>query len=639
MSAFGGICNWNGQPIDPQLLVQMDRRMQWMGPDQQGRIVDHQAGLVQCTLVASPRQAMDTGPVRCPHTGLVAAADSRIDNWEELAEVLHLNPSRQTPTDVEIILAAYRRWGERAPEKLIGDFAFAIWDPRQQLFFCARDRMGVRPLYSLHQPGFFACASHPATLLALPGVSAQHNEQRLACFLLHILPEDTATFYESVHRLPPGCWLQARAAGVTLRQYWSPHHAPTIKHCDEREYVDEFRDLFTTAVRCRIQSQFPVGSTLSGGLDSSSITCAASTLLQQQQGEQLHTFSAVFPSLPAALLARIDERSYMEAARRHCPRIISHDILADRLHPFAMLAENAHNAGQPFFGPNMYIHNAMYAAAAQQGVKVFLDGIDGDSVVSYGFERLPHLLLTGRWTALAREIGALKATSNSRQSLARLLGSYAVKPSLAGLVEWLGLGRILPVHRRADRISLLQPDFKQRVNAHELLHRHCRRMRLPIVDPSANHRASLALPFLSHVLEIAGFTSAGWAIEARYPFLDHRLVEYCLSLPVEQKLSGGWSRAIQRKAMVGMAPDSIVHRLSKADLSPNYYAGIAQHGPMIIEEIIRPASPLLSEYLYVDQLLPLLESTILAPEQHPQTALFFFTVASLAAWLSSPLLR
>ena len=636
MSAFGGVCNWSGQPLDPQLLVQMSQRMQWMGPDQQGIISDQQAGLVQRTLVASPRQSKNNGLIRCPRTGVLAAADSRIDNWEELAASLELGPSCKFPTDVEIILAAYHRWGERAPEKIIGDFAFAVWDPRQQLFFCARDRMGVRPLYSLHQPGFFACASHPAALLALPGVSAQRNEQRLACFLLHILPKDTDTFYKAVHRLPPGCWLQASAGGVRLRQYWSPLQTQTIKRRDKQEYVNEFRDLFTTAVRCRIQSQFPVGSTLSGGLDSSSITCAASTLLKQQQGGRLHTFSAIFPSLPPALLARIDERSYMEAARQHCPSIFAHEILADRLQPFATLAEDVRSAGQPFFGPNMYIHNAMYAAAAQQGVKVFLDGIDGDSVVSYGFERLPHLLLTGRWAMLARELAALKSTSNSRQSIARLLGGYAVKPSLSGLIEWLGLGRMLPEHRRSDRLSFLQPDFKLRVNADELLQGHCRRMRLPIINASVHHRASLALPFLSHILEMAGFASARWAIEARYPFLDHRLVNYCLSLPVEQKLSNGWSRAIQRKAMVGMAPDSIVRRLTKADLSPNYYLGITQHGSGVMEEIIRPARPLLAEYLDIDRLLPSLESAILAPEKHPQTALLFFTVASLAVWLSEP---
>lgn len=637
MSALGGICNWSGQPLDPQMLVQIGRRMQWMGPDQHGCLFDQQAGLVQRTLIVSPRQPKDNGPIRCPRTGILVAADSRIDNWEELADALDLRPSDQLPTDAEIILAAYHRWGEHTPEKIIGDFAFAIWDPRQRHLFCARDRMGVRPLYSLHQPGFFACASHPAALLALPDVSAHRNEQHLACFLLQIIPEDTTTFYEAVHRLPPGSWLQASAAGVTLRQYWSPLQAPTIKRRDQREYVDEFRTLFTTAVRCRIQSPFPVGSTLSGGLDSSSITCAASTLLNQQQGEKLHTFSAVFPSLPPALLARIDERNYMEAARQSCPPVVAHDILADRLHPFATLAEDVHSAGQPFFGPNMYIHNAMYAAAAQQGVNVFLDGIDGDSVVSYGFERLPHLLLTGRWTVLARELGALKATSNSRQSIARLLGSYAVKPSLAGLIEWLGLGRVLPEHRRSARLSLLQPDFRQRVNATELLQRHCRKMRLPIVDAAANHRASLALPFLSHILETCCFLSARCEIDARYPFLDHRLVDYCLSLPVEQKLSDGWSRAIQRKAMVGIAPDSIVRRLSKADLSPNYCVGLARHGSRLVEEIIRPARPLLAEYLDVDRLLPALEAAILSPESHPDTTLFFFTVASLAAWLSSPL--
>ena len=609
----------------------MGQEMQWMGPDKHDLACDRQAGLLQRLLITSRRQAGD-GPVHCAETGCMAVADARIDNRKELMAALDLGPSAHPPSDTALILASYLRWQEGAPGKIIGDFAFAVWDPRQGHLFCARDRMGVRPLYYLRRDDRFACASHPAPLLSLPGVSARRDEQRIACYLARICPEEEATFYEDVRRLPPGSSLLANARGVATRQYWSPLDVRTNPSMDEREAVSTFRTLFAEAVRCRLQGVVAVGSTLSGGLDSSLITCQASALIDRKAGGSLHTFSAIFPSLPPASLARIDERRYMEEVRRHC-HPDAHDLMADRLQPFATLTDDVRSTGQPFFGPNMYIHNGMYESAARHGVKVFLDGTDGDSVVSYGFELFPHLLLTGRWFALMREIAALKAVSGSRQALARLLGGYAIKPVLAAAIERLGLGRIMPENRRADLLSILHPDFKKRVDMPGLLARHRRRMRLPLADACANHRASLAQPFLPHILEIGAFLSARYAIEARYPFLDHRLVEFCLALPADRKLSQGWSRAVQRRAMMGLAPDAVVRRIFKADLSPNYYHGLAAHGFRILEETLRPARSRLAEYFDIDRLLPRLEACLPAPEKNSEAALLFFTVACMAKWL------
>lgn len=635
MSALGGICHWREQPLDPHVLAQMGHLMQWMGQDRHGLVADQQAGVVQYIMVTSPL-TLTEGPVRCPQTGCIVASDARIDNREELWTALDLpHHSGRLPSNTKLILAAYLRWGDRTPEKIIGDFAFALWDPQHRQFFCARDRMGVRPLYYLQQQDQFACASHPAALLSLPGISPRRNEQRLACYLLQILPEDTATSYAAVHRLPPGTFLKASAKGVTLQQYWSPLQVQTIKLRDEREYASTFRTLFTEAVRCRLHSIAPVGSTLSGGLDSSAITCLATALCKQEQGDRLHSFSATFPSLPAAALARIDERHFMEAVLQFC-HPVAHEIQADTLHPFATLPADLRSSGQPFFGPNMYIHNGMFEAVARQGIKVFLDGTDGDAVISYGFERFPHLLLTGRWLTLAHELAGLKEVSCSRQSLLRLLTSYAIQPSVTSLIAWSGLGGFLPEQQRPELLSMLHPDFRKRVDVTQLLQRHRLRMRLPILDASAHHRASLALPFLSHTLEPCAFFSARYGIETRFPFLDHRLVEFCLSLPVEQKLSRGWSRAIQRKAMTDLVPEQILRRLSKADLSPNYFTGLAEHGPRLLEEIIRPATSRLTEYLDMDRLLPRLETCLASPEKNREMALFFFTVSCLTMWLLPP---
>ena len=630
MNAFAGACRWGEQSPLLAVLQQIGEKLPRSQYDRQSIVSNPQAGLVQRYRADSP-ETFDDGPVDCPRTGCLIAADARIDNREELLLVLDLAIANPTISDTELILACYLRWGELVAEKIIGDFAFAIWDPRNQQFFCARDRMGVRPLYYLDECGYFACASQPAVLLVLPGVSSRPDEQSIACSLLQILPDDTATFYDAVKRLPPGCTLKAGRKGISLGQYWSPLQVQTISPASDQQCAETFLSLFSEAIRCRMRSSAPVGSTLSGGLDSSSISCLAAQLLKESPDKKLHCFSATFSSLPPAMFTRIDEQRYMKAVSDACD-LVAHELRADSLHPFITLTEDLRSAGQPFFGPNMYIHNGMYEMAERQGIRVLLDGIDGDSVVSYGFERLPQLLLTGRWAILKRELADLKEVSASRQSLSRLLWQYSVKPVLTALAERVGMATFLSESEQRQRMSLLRDDFKRRVDVDDLLHRHRCRMRLPVVDAGQHHRVSLALPFLSHILEVCTLFSTRYGVEPRFPFLDHRLVSYCLSLPPEQKLSGGWSRVVQRRAMKGIVPEPVLKRVSKADLSSGYYHGLVKHGPRLLQDTLRPSSCLLAEYLDIDRLFPRLQSCFNSPEKHADTAIFFFTVACLTMW-------
>lgn len=634
MGAIGGICRWGGQPLDPSVAKRMIGQLQRVGWAGQGRVLATPGAAVVHHDTPAPHQAIIQGLARCGLSGCLVAADARIDNRDELAATL-ANPSVAPPgTDAELILAAYLRWGTQTPEHLIGDFAFTIWDPGKHRFFCARDRMGVRPLYYHTSGEQFACASHPAVLLDLPGIASHRNEERLVCYLLDLLAEDSDTFYTAVRRLPPGHTLLVGPQGAESRQYWSPLHIQTLVHGDDQECAARFQALFLEAVRCRSHGAGPIGSTLSGGLDSSFIACAAAAQRRADPGDRLHTFSATFASLPPSQLSRIDERSYMQAVQRSC-NPVSHELRADHLNPFATLEQDVRSAGQPYFGPNMYLHNGMYHLAATNGVRVFLDGIDGDSVVSYGFERLPHLLLTGRWPRLFDEIAGLKETSKSRQSLGRLLWGYSLKPVLKAWVQRLAHPRFVAPARLQQRLQLLRPELSRRVDVQALLRRHWQRMRLPIFDAATHHRAALSQPFLSHILENCALFSARYGIEPRYPFLDHRLVSFCLALPPEQKFSQGWSRVVQRRAMAGWVPEPVIRRVSKADLSPNYYHGLVQHGHRLLETDIRPGLPQLADYVEVDALLLRLRTCLHAPEHDPDGAIFFFTAACLSKWLSS----
>ncbi len=198
-------------------------------------------------------------------------------------------------SDAELVLRAYECWGEDCPNRLLGDFAFAIWDARNQRLFCARDYVGVKPFYYHRSASFFAFGSEIRAVLALDAVPRRLNESRLADFLVEELDreDEESTFYQDVQRLPAGHSLTVSPGRFAVRDYWNLKAPPVLKLGSLREYGEAFREIFVDAVRCRLRSTHPVGSTLSGGIDSSSVVCTIRELLAAELKEPLHTISLV----------------------------------------------------------------------------------------------------------------------------------------------------------------------------------------------------------------------------------------------------------------------------------------------------------------------------------------------------------
>src|SRR3989454_9825112 len=267
-------------------------RLAHRGPDGAGVWSGGAVGLGHRLLHTTPESLREHLPLASGDGTLVLTADARIDNRGELLAALGRGVEA---TDAELILAAYERWGERCPEHLLGDFAFVIWDARRATLFCARDHFGVKPFYYYHAPGRLFCfASEIKGLLALAEVPRRLNETRVADYLVPLLEDKVITFYQDILRLPPAHRMTVTRQGVRIEQYWALDPEREIRMKSDADYAAAFREIFTEAVRCRLRSAFPVGSMLSGGLDSSSIVCVARQLLAQDGGETLHTFSPVF---------------------------------------------------------------------------------------------------------------------------------------------------------------------------------------------------------------------------------------------------------------------------------------------------------------------------------------------------------
>ncbi|MDH3445202.1 MAG: lasso peptide isopeptide bond-forming cyclase, partial [Deltaproteobacteria bacterium] len=407
------------------------------GPDGVGAWCDGAIGLGHRMLHTTPESLHEVLPLVDQASGLVVTADARIDNREELISLLDLRDGASVEiADSRIILAAYEKWGEGCAQRLLGDFAFAIWDGRRRRLFCARDVMGVKPFYYYHGAGTFVFASEIKGILCLEEVPRKLNEVKVADYLVPIFNDQVSSYYEGIVRLPPANSMTLAGGKLELRSYWRLDPSRELQLGGDDEYVEAFRELFIEAVHCRMRSAFAVGSTLSGGLDSSSIACTAGKLRAEGGQPRLHTFSAIFPSMVEED-PRIDERPYIEAVLAK-GLFEPHYVRADQCQP---LADVAWHQDEVLAAPNLYLTSLLFRSAYEHQVRVLLSGFDGDVTVSYGFEYLEMLAQLGRWATFAQQSQILSQRFGGDPLYYLRCHGIPHLTSLARRLRWWSFGR------------------------------------------------------------------------------------------------------------------------------------------------------------------------------------------------------
>lgn len=624
MSGIAGIYCLDGRPVDRQDLQKMVDILAHRGPDGAEIWIEGSIGFGHRMLWTTPESLLEKLPLI--KNDLIITADARIDNREELKTSLNL-PDRplEKISDSEFILAAYEKWGEDCSRHLIGDFAFAIWDKQKQTLFCARDHIGAKPFYYYRSGATFVFSSEIKPILILPGVSQQINELKVAYHLSFFSSDRCSTFYKDISRLPAAHSLTINKARTKTTQYWCLDPSHTIRFRSDKEYVEAFREIFSEAVRCRLRSAFPIGTTLSGGLDSSSIACVAKQFLEDWGKTQLHTFSAIFPNSPEEDLKWIDERYYINIVQG-LGGFQPHFVEADRFNPLSQLLWNDDEA---HFAPNLFIHQELYSSAHTNGVRVFLDGLDGDSVVSYGWDRITELIYTLKWKTLSTELKSL--SKRFRVPRKKLLWKYGYLPFIQQptqfLLQWLG-----KTDYNSPYESVISVSLSERVQLAEKI--QCFMKEKPALTFTARQAHWLALTDGLHqqALELTDKASTRFSLEARYPFYDRRLMEFCLALPSSQKLRQGWTRAILRHAMSDILPKEVQWRVSKGNLSSNFQRNFLGFEQRMIEETISE-SERLEKYINIPALQVAYQNYVSDPIRSKQSALTVFCAVTLACWL------
>jgi asparagine synthase (glutamine-hydrolysing) len=570
----------------------------------------------------------------------VITADARIDNREALIQDLHLpKEPGQVISDTALILRAYEKWGRDCTDHLLGAFVFTIWDPREHHLFCVQDHFGLRPFYYYHDQGeFFAFASEIKALLELESVPREFNQVRIAEHLMAPVEEDvTRTYFRHIHRTAPAHALIVRQDTLRKIQYWSLDPNQEVHLSSDEEYAERFRGLFEEAVQSRLRSVGPVGSELSGGLDSSSVTCQAAQILRDTGDDtSIHTFSVVFDEALGK-----DEHPYIDAVLEKYSELKSHLIWGDKKSPIDEWGKLYRYLDEACEAPNVYIPLRANQLAQEKGMRVVLSGFDGDTTISHGRGYFYQLRNEKKWMRLAREVGAYaKRIGDSPRGA---IWSWIKGPlfSLPGMSQFLDARRLARSFFRKDepQNETTEDDVQawQRALRSELrkeVEPYLRRAGDTVPDTEReHHHRLLTQPAMQRTPYLESHLGSMSSVVNRYPFFDKNLIEFCLALPPQQKIRNGWSRLILRHGMDGVLPSPIQWREDKTNYGPQqehllrkYEKGLLEslkEGEL--EEIYRFVEP-----EFIQESVPnFLESRSRGMEKH-----VLWRTLALALWLS-----
>ena len=543
-----GIAGYYGLSANEALLGRMNDCQEHRGPDGEGTFVDGPCGLAHRRLsiidVAHGQQPMAT-----PDGRYTIAYNGEVYNYLDLrSELEGLGRCFETDSDTEVVLQAFAQWGADAFDRFNGMFGLAIWDRNEQRLTLARDHFGIKPVYVAPVTGedgaealLFSSEIRP--ILASGLYEKKPNERSIYRYLRFRAHEDgVETFFEGIERLQPGEMLEADASGIRRRMFTRLKEELAELALEQRPYDDaaaqEYKARFVEAVRLRLQSEVPVGTSLSGGLDSSAVAVVINQLINegdattQSVGVRQNTFSAVFPN------SINDEEKYVDAVLDICQgHVDGHKILPTPEEFKADLRDFVRTQEEPLISSGPYAQYQVMREATKH-VTVLLDGQGADEMMA-GY--IPYYMV---YLRQLRAQGATAAAAELSKSLDVLfrLGRFKIKAKLKGRKD-------VPV------TSLLKKDFTSRYAGE----------RFPVEQDNLKKRLiqDLFHNSLPSLLRYEDKNTMRFSLEGRVPFLDKEVVKFIFSLSDEAIIKDGWNKRILRDATRGVLPESINRRRNK----------------------------------------------------------------------------
>ncbi len=586
MCGIAGIYNATNDPSQaPDILKRMLARIQHRGPDESGIFLGQNVALGNVRLsiidLATGQQ-----PISDEDGIYWIVFNGEVFNYIELREELLARGHKfQTTCDTEVVLHLYKEFGPDCLHKMNGQFALAIWNTEKRELFLARDRVGIRPLFYTQMNGSFVFGSELKSLLEHPDVEMKLSPRSLAqvyTFWTTITPN---TIFEDIYELPPGHYMLLRNEKISIHSWWTLSLTEAINASgkDLASSITELDAIFHDAARLRLRADVPVGAYLSGGIDSSLTT----GYIQKIVPDMLRTFSIGFANKD------FDESSYQNIAVKHFKTDhtaiqCTDESIADKFPDIVWHAEMPLLRTAP---TPMYF---LSGSVRENDYKVVITGEGADEMFA-GYNIFKEAVIRSFWAKypdskirpllLKKLYPYIPQISNASANMLRMFFGYRLQdtdsPYYSHLLRWNNTSRI---------ISYLNADYKSDMGSYDPMEE------LTGLLPKDFNRYSVLQKaqwlevniFLSgYLLSSQGDRMAmANSVEGRYPFLDHRVIEFSSSLPDEFKLSGMTEKKILKELMRNELPGAIVNRAKQAYRAPTLDTFCAESAPDYVRQLL-----------------------------------------------------
>jgi len=583
MSGIAGLLRFSGQPMARTDLERMANALRPYGPDRSAVAVEEGIGLAHVLMRMTPEDQFDRQPHRGA-SGAMITADLRLDNRDDILASLGIAAGDATGwPDSRVLLTAWEKFGDDVWSNLRGPFAVAIWDPRNQTLTLARDHLGLNVVMWHKTTSFFAFASMPKGLFALPEVPRELSEEKFADFLVLNHSDHATTMYRDIFRLRPAHLAKVtRGGGLVERRFWSPADIKPVRLTSDQAYAEGLRECLDRSVRRQMRSIHAVGSHLTGGLDSSSISVLAARALSERH-ERLAVFTQT-PRLgfdgPVAEGCYADETPYVEAIKDLIANIDVSYIRNDACDDFAELDRFFFALEGPVRNPTALGGILAIARSARaQGRRVLLGGVFGNYTVSWnGWSQTIDHLRSGRlitayrqWRLFYRRSPYSRRSAFCKLIIEPLLTSQLVNRKARCLSNppWNNHAAI-----RSDFAADKGVEHRAQKVGHDFLYR---------VRPRERERGLTPVDYIGDWLAAE---KAITGVETRYPAADIDVVSFCFGVPPEQYLVEDIDRSLIRRAMWDLLPKTVLtNRLSGAHCA-DWYEKLEGRRAQLAEELV-----------------------------------------------------
>lgn len=582
MCGISGIINKDWTLIDKNELKRINDIIFHRGPDSEGFYLHNNLGFGHRRLSILDLSPLGHQPMNYLDKYCITY-NGEIYNYIEIkAELLQNGYHFVSESDTEVILAAYDFWGVLCLNKFNGMWSFAIHDIEKDIVLFSRDRFGIKPFYYKEDDNQFIFGSEIKQLINSDKPNLLNENILLESMLTHIDNHTNETYFKGIYSLPSSSYLiyDLKTNQKTINKYYKLNINLEFQNKSEKELILEFKDLFSDAIKLRLRSDVIVGTSLSGGLDSSAISAIASDEYAKKSNDKFIAINAksIDDSNDESVFAKIVADKLN----------LDLNVVMPTYEDFLKTIDDViYTQEEPFGSPSMFMGWHVFQKARELNCTVMLNGQGSDEIL-LGYERyFTSTLNFNKPFSQLKEI--INQNKNSRLSLLNTLGYYVYFRSF--FIRKM----------RLKNKSLLKNKFKQ-----SKYFNFVKKSSESYSDPFKLQRLEVTELQLPHLLRYEDRNSMRHSIETRLPFLDYRLVEFCVSLPLSLKIKEGWTKYILRKGINDLLPESIVWRKNKFGFESPDRIWLSKYNDQMMKEIKN--SKILNHYCNMDLLLNKYES-------------------------------